>query len=169
VAIVTTVVINGFNVGTDAQVSIADNFGDIFTAEQMGHLTALDSTAEDSPLKVTPITNGGVPIYQTIWNGVSGTMTFVRNGPPFGQLIIDLMQAYYISGIIPQFSMAVNVRNRDGSIDEYMYTGMQFSKPSFGNYQGVKEVDMKTNFVASQLMTTGSALSFLTGVSSLVA
>ena len=161
--------IAGFNVGTDVQVSIADNLGDIFTADQMGHLTELDSTAEDSPLKVVPITNGGIPIFQTIWSGISGTMTFVRTGPAFGQLIVDLMSAYYIAGIIPQFSISCAVRNRDGTIDEYLYTGVQFSKPSFGNYQGVKEVDMKTSFVASQLIATGSALSFLTGVASLAA
>ena len=159
--------INGFNVGTDITLAISDSIGDIFVSEDLGYLTEFDSTADDTPLKVVPIDNGGIPIFQTIWSGVSGSMIFVRNGPAFGQLIIDLMNAYYLAGIIPQFNIAVNVRNRDGTIDEYLYTGAQFSKPSFGNFRGIKEVDMKVAFVASQLQTTGSAVSFLAGIASL--
>jgi hypothetical protein len=161
-------IVNGFNVGTDFSAAISDSLGDIFTAEDLGHLTEFDSAAEDSPLKVVPIDNGGIPIFQTIWSGVSGNMMFVRAGPSVNQLIIDLMQGYHYAGIIPQFAIAVNVRNRDGTVDEYLYSGVQFSKPSFGNYKGVKEVDMKIGFVASMLQTTGSQASFLAGVSALV-
>lgn len=162
-------IVNGFNVGTDLSGAVSDVLGDIFTFEDLGHIIEFDSAAEDSPLKVVPIDNGGIPVFQTIWSGVSGNMTFVRSGPAFNRLIIDLMAGYHFTGIIPQFSITVNVMNRDGSIDEYLYSGVQFSKPSFGNYRGVKEVDMKVGFVAAMLQTTGSAISFLTGVAALAA
>lgn len=153
--------INGFNVGTDLGMTISDNYGDIFQAETLGRLIEFDCIAEDAPLKVTPIDNGGVPIYQTLWNGLSGTITFVRGGPIYGQLFIDLANLYYGSGIIPQFTIATEVRNRDGSADEYLLTGVQFTKPSFGNFRSLKEVDMKLNFNASLLEATGSASSLL--------
>ena len=160
-------IVNGFNVGTDFSAAISDTLGDIFTAEDLGHLIEFDSMAEDTPLKVVPINNGGIPIFQTIWSGLSGTMVFVRAGPALNQLFIDLINGYHFAGIIPQFAIAANVINRDGSIDEFLYSGVQFSKPSFGSYKGVKEVDMKVGFVASLLQTTGSQAAFLAGVQAL--
>ena len=118
-------------------------------------------------LKVTPITTGGIPIYQTLWNGITGTMRFVRVGPSFQQMIMDLQTAYFAAGVISQMTISANVRNRDQSIDEYLYSGVQFTKPKFGTFSAVKEVDMTLGFKASQLTATGTLASFLTALSAI--
>lgn len=159
---VNTVTVNGFNVGTDVSVAITDNYGDSFTADQLGYLMDFESESEDVPVKITPVTGGGVPIYQTLWNGISGSMSFTRSSAAFQQMFIDLMNAYFTNGVIPQFTISVNVRDRAGSIDEYLYTGVQFEKPRFGNYKATKEVDMKMNFKASQMTVNGTGTAFLT-------
>ena len=159
-------VVNGYNVGTDASLTITDNYGDSFSADQLGYLMDFESESEDVQLKITPVTNGGVPIYQTIWNGISGKMTFTRANANFQQAFMDLMNAYYTNGVIPQFTISLNVRDRNGAIDEYLYTGVQFEKPRFGNYRATKEVDMSLAFKASQMQPNGTGSAFLTGVAS---
>jgi len=87
-----------------------------------------------------------------------------RTGPTFQQLFMDLMESYYLQGMIPQFSLGLHVRNRNGTVDEYLYSGLQFSRPRFGNFRGTKEVDMRTDFHASLLQGTGPSQVFLAGL-----
>ena len=155
---------NGFNVGTDAAVTITDDYGDVFTAQQLGLLTDFRSAAESVELKVTPVTGGGIPVYQTLWNGVTGSMTFVRQGPAFQAFFLETILAYHTGGIIQQFGLSMEVQNRDGSVDEYLLSGVQFNKPDFGNYMALKEVDMSLAFNASIMTKVGGASTFLTGL-----
>jgi hypothetical protein len=156
--------INGFNVGTDVRFVVQDSFGDVFSDAQLGHLASFDSKSDDVMAKITPITTGGVPIYQTLWNGVSGSMKFIRVGPSFQQLFMDLQAAYFNSGVISQMTIAASVRNRDSSIDEYLFTGVQFMKPNFGSFTATKEVDMSVGFSASLLQATGTLSTFLSAL-----
>ena len=158
-AAVTT--INGFNVGTDVTFTLQDQFGDVLSAAMMGHLIEFESQSNDKPIEVTPITTGGVPIYQTVWNGVSGDMRFARVNGVFQQVFSDLMSAYYVAGIIPVMTLQTRVRNRDGSVDTYVHTGFQFSKPRFGSFAATREVDLRVSWMASVMVAksgTGSAL-----------
>lgn len=156
--------ITGFNVGTDTRLAIQDQYGDVFTDSMLGHLMSFDSESEDTDLKITPITTGGVPIYQTIWNGMTGSLTFTRCNGAFQSMFMTLMSSYFNSGLISQFSMSQSVQNRDGSIDEYLFSGVQFSKPKFGSFKSVKEVDMRMNFKASQCQAIGTLSAFLSGL-----
>lgn len=157
-------VINGFNVGTDVSFVLQDQFGDVLSAAMLGHLTEFDSESEDVPIKITPITNGGIPIYQTIWNGVRGHMRFSRVNGTFQQIFSDLMSVYFVSGVIPQMTMQAKVRNRDGSVDSYMFVGLQMTRPRFGNFVSTREVDMRVEFRASTMVSltgVGAALTAL--------
>lgn len=161
--------INGFNVGTDLSFTVTDSLGDVFIDGDLALLTEFESESEDQELKYVPITTGGVPIYQTLWSGIRGHMMFARFGNAFTQLFIDLQNAYYVNGIIPQFQMLVSVRNRDSSIDEYLYTGMQFNRPRFGTFRATREVDLRVEFKAATIQTTGAEAAFLAGVAALAA
>lgn len=156
--------ISGFNIGTDLSVVISDQFGDIFPAELLGHVMEFDSESEDTELKIVPITNGGVPVYQTIWSGVRGRIMFTRTNGALTNMVIALMSAYHDAGLIPSFSITGTVMNRDGSIDEYMWTGVQWVRPRFGNFRATKEVDEQLEFRASRIIGTGSFTSLLSGL-----
>jgi hypothetical protein len=154
-------IINGFNVGTDASLVISDQYGDLFPAESLGHLIDFESETIDHELEVIPITLGGVPIFQTIWAGAQGKMSFARYNGGLTNMILALSQAYFTQGIIPQFSITLNILNRDGSIDEYLFQGVQWNRPRFGNFRAQKEVDQSIDFKASQMIVMGGATSFL--------
>lgn len=157
-------VINGFNVGTDLSFVLQDQFGDVLSASMLGHLVEFESQSNDKSLEVTPITTGGIPIYQTVWNGITGDMRFARVNGAFQQTFSDLMSSYFIAGIIPQMNLQVRVRNRDGSVDTYLYLGFQFSKPRFGSYQAVREVDVRVSWMASTMISKSGAGGVLLGL-----
>jgi hypothetical protein len=155
------VVINGYNVGSDVSFAILDQYGDVFSEDMLGLMTQFDLRSVDVKMKVTPISNGGVPVHQTIPNGLRGTMTFVRVGPAFSQLYMDLSQGYYTAGIISQLYVMMNVRNRNGTVDEYQIDGVQLSDWDFGDFRGTKEVDCKMSLEAAQMYGSGSLATFL--------
>ena len=157
----TSLNINGYNVGTDIQLTIADAFGDVFPAEVLGHVMDFSSRSEDTLLKVTPISNGGIPIYQTIWAGHSGRMRFARVNGALQSMVVSMMDGYHRLGLIPQWIVTASILNRDGTIDEYAWSGLQWTKPSHGDYRHEKEVDMEIDFSASILRITGGYSPFL--------
>ena len=160
----TATYVNGFNVGTDVSFSFADQYGDLFSDDMLGHLTEFSSQSEDNVIKVTPISNGGIPIYQTIWNGNMGRLGFVRTGPAFTQLFIDLANGYHTAGVISQFTISANVRNRDGTVDSYLYQGVQFTQPRNGDFRSTRQVDLEVGFRASLLTATGTLGQLVAGL-----
>lgn len=154
-------VIQGFNVGSDVSFAIMDQYGDVFSEDMLGLMTQFDIRSVDVKMKVTPISRGGVPVNQVIPNGLRGTMTFVRTGPSFSQLYMDLSQGYYTAGIISQMYIMMNIRNRDGSVDEYQLDGVQISDWDFGDFRGTKEVDCKLSIEASEMYGSGTLATFL--------
>lgn len=155
------VTISGFNVGSDVSFAILDQYGDVFTEDMLGLMTQFDLRSVDIKMKVTPISQGGVPVLQNIPNGLRGTMTFVRVGPAFQQMYVDLEQGFFNSGIISQMSIMMNVRNRNGTVDEYQITGVQLSDWDFGDFRGTKEVDCRMSIEASQMYGSGTLATFL--------
>lgn len=153
--------LSGYNVGSDASVTIGDQFGDVFPADLLGHLMEFDMESEDTELKIIPITNGGVPIYQTIPGGYMGNMQFARVNGNFQAMVSELWNGYHQQGLITQLSITVNVLNRDGSVDEYLFSNAQIKKPRFGNFRHEKEVDMRLGWSASLMTISGGASSFL--------
>jgi len=88
-------------------------------------------------------------------------MTFVRVGPAFSQLYVDLSQGYFNSGIISQLQIMMNVRNRNGTVDEYQIVGVQLSDFDFGDFRGTKEVDCRMSIEAAQMYGSGTLATFL--------
>lgn len=154
----------GYNIGTDLSVVVSDDQGDVFPLEALGHVMDFESEADDSELKIVPISNGGKPLFQTIWVGGHGTIMFSRVNGNLQKMTLELMAAYHQAGLIPIFSLSTNILNRDGSVDGYLYTGVQFSKPKFGGYRALKEVDQNLSFSWSDCVATGGAAPFLAGL-----
>jgi hypothetical protein len=154
----------GYNIGTDISVAVADDQGDAFPINALGHMMDFDSDADDTEIKIVPITNGGKPLFQTVWAGGHGRIMFTRVNGNLQSMIIELMAAYHNLGLIPQFSIATAILNRDSTVDEYLYAGVQWNKPKFGNYKALKEVDQALDFSWSDCVKTGGASLFLPNV-----
>lgn len=158
------VTVNGFSVGTDASCIVQDDYGDQFPLSDLGRVMDIDTEAVDTLITIVPIDNGGIPVHQVTWHGGTGRFTFARANGNLQQMILDLMDAYHRRGVIPQFSLSINILNRDGTVDEYLYTGVQFNKSTFGNYKGMKEVDQSLAFAWAQCVGTGGGAPFLTAL-----
>lgn len=156
--------VQGFNIGTDLSIAISDQFGDLFGAQLLGNLMEADAESEDTEIKIVPLTGGGVPIYQTIWSGMRGHIMYTRSSGSLSRMIIDLMSAYHDQGLLPQFAMTWAVLNRDGTVDEYLFSGVQWIRPRLGNFRATKEVDERLEFRASRLTGVGGLAPFLTGL-----
>jgi hypothetical protein len=159
----------GYNVGTDSNVTISDAYGDIIPADLLGHVMDFEMESEDTELKIVPISNGGVPIYQTIPGGYRGKCSLARVNGNLQAMVAELWNAYHSQGLITQLSISQNVLNRDGTIDEYLWSNVQIAKPRFGNYRHEKEVDMSFDIRASVLTVVGGATAFLTGLDAIAA
>lgn len=146
---------NGFNIGTDISLTITNNYGDILPLDFLGLVMEFDSESLDRELDVVPISDGGVPLFMTIPAGWRGRMMFTRTNGRFQEFWAEIFNAYHQNGIIPIWTLIASVLNRDGGIDDYLYSGAQFSKPRPGNYRSEKEVDMQMEFRASLMTSTG--------------
>lgn len=155
---------NSFNIGTDFSATISDDYGDTFPISDLGDLTDVDLTFDMHQLKVTPITNGGIPIYQSIPNGLSGNMTFVRVNGNITSMFTALYQAFYGEGLLPHFTLSIDVLNHGGQVDSYILPGLVFHNPDFGNFSGIQEVSQKLSFSAPTIQSTTNLASILAGI-----
>ncbi len=155
---------NGFNIGTNVSFVVSDQYGDVFSAADLGNLMSMDLTLDMHQIKVTPITNGGYPIYQSIPNGLTGTMEFVRVNGNITSMFTMLYNAFYTAGTLPQFTMSISVLNVSGTVDQYTLPNLVFHTPDFGRFSGISEVTQKIEFNASTIISNSNNSNVLANV-----
>lgn len=155
---------DSFNIGTDLSFVLSDSYGDTFTAADLGLLTTLNANFDLHLLKITPITNGGIPLYQAIPNGISGDMEFVRQNGNITSIFTVLYQAFYNEGLLPHFTLTINVLNKSGQTDEYIFPDLVFHTPDFGQFSGIEEVRQKLGFSCPTIESTTNLASIIPGV-----
>jgi len=155
---------DSFNIGTDISFVISDSYGDTFTADDLGDLLSINATFDLHMLKITPITNGGRPLYQAIPNGITGDMEFVRTNGNITSIFTVLYKAFYNEGLLPHFTLSVSVLNKGGQVDEYIFPDMVFHNPDFGLFSGIDEVRQKISFSCPTIESTTNIASILAGV-----
>src|SRR5262249_20996269 len=156
--------INGFNVGQDLSLSIRDDRGTVVGAWQLGHMIDFDANADDVELKITPVTNGGLPLFDRSPNGWHGSINFVRADGTIANMFAAMDSNFYRFGRRTWFTMQTSILNRDGSVDKYSWTRCSFSRPKFGRFQADKEVDTGFNFRAQQMLNASGIVPLLVGV-----
>lgn len=152
---------SAYNIGTDLSATISDPYGDVFPVGTLGNLMTMNINFDMEMLKVVPISNGGVPIYLSVPNGLSGTMEFVRFNGAMTSMFTSLYQAFYNEGLLPQFTMTIVVLNRSGTTDEYVIPNMVFHRPDFGEFSRITEVNQRLEFSAPTIQSTTGAAGLL--------
>lgn len=158
---------SAYNIGTDVSIVVSDDQGDVFPLDALGHVMDFDTDADDTEVKVTPISNGGKPLFQTVWAGGHGRIMFTRVNGNLTRMVLELMAAYHDVGLLPIFALSTNILNRDGSVDEFIYTGVQWNRPKFGNFRALKEVDQSLDFSWSDCRAVGGSAPFLAAIGGL--
>lgn len=152
----TSLTVNGYNIGTDISVTISDQYGDVFNASALGHLRSIEATFDMESQKIQPITRGGRPLYQSIPSGITGNMHFTRFNGALTSIFTELYAAFYSAGLLPKWTVTCQVPNRDGTTDDYIFTGTVFGRPQFGNFSDIREVDQTFEFNAETIESTSS-------------
>ena len=152
---------NSFNIGTDISGVLSDAYGDNIPLVDIGNLMSIDVTFDMHQLKITPITNGGRPIYLSIPNGLTGTMDFTRYNGAMTAMFTKLYEAFYGGGLLPHFSLMLSVLNRSGTVDEYIIPQLVFDTPDFGKFTGIEDVTQSLKFSAPTMISTGGGATLL--------
>jgi hypothetical protein len=159
----TNFVLNNYNVGTDISVALSDNQGNQVNASDLGKLMEFEATEDDVENTIHPITDFGIPQHITIPRGWTGRMTFTRVNGALVDIFINRQNSWYQSGVSIYFTITCTVQNRDGSQDQYQFSGVAFSKGGFGNFRAEKEVDEQVTFRA-QTLTKNNTLTTALGL-----
>ncbi len=161
---------NAFSVGQDLSCSITDPVSGITrNLDEFGHLESFKVTAIDKEIEVAPISRGGVHLYQTLWAGCELDIRWAKVYAALEYFWTQLQNNYFDLHLLPSFMFNASVINRDGSVDEFAFTGAAVSKPTLGDYEGAKQVNngMKARCQRGQLVSAGSVNAPLPGASPL--
>jgi hypothetical protein len=150
-----------FNVGPDASlIFIWRPTGTQVAAGDIGHLMEFSAEQQVETQKIVPITRGGRSVNANVYTGWSGNINFTRvNGNLTA--ILAVQEANYYAGQRANWDMIVGVNNAgDGTIDEYLFRLVSFSRGQFGAFQTRNPVEQSVSFEAStvQLLSASSSL-----------
>lgn len=137
---------NAFNIGTDISGVISDDTGVTRNLDEFGHLVEVEARGAQHDVKISPISRGGIPLFQTLWAGGNGHLKYTRVFGALSYLWSAMMNNYYYLHRLPNFSMVLTMLNRDASVDEYLFSGMVLTSPTWGTGRGDKEVDQELHF-----------------------
>ncbi len=155
---------NNFNVGPDASVTFVWHpTGLAVPAENIGHLMELSAEQQVDTQKIVPITKGGRSINENIYTGWSGSINFTRVNGSLTAIFVTQEQNYY-NGQRAHWDILVNVTNRDGTIDEYLFSVVSFNRGQFGAFQTRNAIEQSLSFEAQQLQLLGGTASQIPAV-----
>lgn len=109
-----------FNVGQDVSVTIQSSTGQSWTADQLGHMIDVELDREANVAKVPAITRGGKTPMMPIPKGYKGKLSFARINGALEKALIQADQLWFNQGIATFFTIQLQLRNRDTSVDTYL-------------------------------------------------
>ena len=146
---------NDFNIGKDVSGQIADDTGTSRNFIQIGHLLQLRIMQHERLVKTTPITNGGIPLHETIWE--SGELHFqwqrARGNVEF--MTLTAANNFFLLDLRPNFTVNWFVSNKDGSVDSFQAIGCKMTRPELGAFSADKEVSQSQIFAYTQATLVG--------------
>jgi hypothetical protein len=135
--------VNNFSVGTDVSLNINTPSGPL-------NVQVTDFTADPvfNELKSKPLS--GVPIFGYIPDGWKGMFRLDRNGPNVDNFFAAAEAAYYAGQNLPAGSILQTIREADGSITQWRYTGVVLKFDKAGDWNADKKVEQEIGFMAGR-------------------
>lgn len=137
--------INGMNVGRDYSFGLYDtrtgnliDFGDIQT---------IDIKPVKHDIKSQPYND--VPKYGYIPDGYKGSMTITRTGSALEDMQLAINTAFNNGENLTSGYLNETVKDPDGSVHRYQYTGVVFHLDDLGSISREKTITQKVEFMAS--------------------
>ena len=108
---------NDFNIGKDVSGQILDDTGASRSFIQIGHLLQLSIVQHERLVKSTPITNGGIPLIETIWEDGEIHLMFERARGNLEFMVMQAAANFFYLDLRPNFTVNWFVQNKDGTQD----------------------------------------------------
>lgn len=145
---------NAFNVGQDFSGTISDG---TYTRnlDEFGHLESFNGRALTKKIEVAPISRGGKHLYRTLYAGAEVKIRWARAFAALQYFWTALQNNYFNNHTFTSFVIAGSVINRDGTIDEHLFTGCEVDDPDFGDFEGAKQVNNEMNLRCQQYQVIG--------------
>lgn len=136
--------VNGFSVGRDVTLNINDQSG----ALSFGLITNFNSKPDVVDKKVTGI--DGLARHVIFHDGWSGTFELERQNSDIDDYWALLETNYYMGVDQQSTTIIETITEVNGSITQYIYTGVIFKLEDAGEWKGDDTVKQKLSFFASR-------------------
>jgi len=146
---------NDFNIGKDATGRLFDDQGNSRNLAQIGHVLSMGVELHETVVRSKPISNGGLVLYETIWEGCELHFRFTRARGNVEFIAMQAMANFFALDLRPNFAFLWNVLNRDGSIDKFQASGLKLQRPNLGTFSAEKDVEQELRFVGQTAQWTG--------------
>lgn len=148
---------NDFNIGKDCSGRISDDAGNSRNFYDFGHLLSLRAKTKGRLISVTPITGGGVTLYETIWEGGELDFRYTRARQNIEFFTLQTMENYFNYNFRPNFSALWQVINKDLSLDTMTASAGKLdpARCDLGDFSGAKEVEQMLAFTFGRMKLVG--------------
>lgn len=136
--------VNGFSVGRDVTLNINDQNG----ALTFGLITHFTSKPDVIDKKVTGL--DGLARHVIFHDGWSGSFDLERDDNTLDDYWALLETNYYMGVNQQSATIIETITEVDGSVSQYLYTGVIFKLEDAGEWKGEETVKQKLSFLASR-------------------
>lgn len=136
--------VNNFTVGKDLSFSLVLPTGTV----QFNGVTDYQTKRNESDLKHKGL--DGITQHGIIPDGWEIAIKLDRQDPIIDNLFAQLEAAYFAGQNIPAGSVTELIKEADGSVSQYQYTGCQLKYTSAGDYKGDALVSQGLTILASR-------------------
>lgn len=146
---------NDFNIGKDISGQIADDTGNSRNFLQIGHLMQMRIEQRERLIRTVPITNGGIPLLETIWEGGSIHFRWTRARGNMEFMTLQAANNFFLLDLRPNFTINWFISNKDGTTDSFQAIGCKMTRPELGMFSADKEVDQSQTFEFTRATIVG--------------
>jgi hypothetical protein len=159
---------NDFNIGKDVSGVISDDTGASKSFIEIAHLLQFSVVQHERLVKSTPITNGGIPLIETIWEDGEIHLMWERARGNVEFMVMQAAANFFALDLRPNFTVNWFVQNKDGSQDSFQAIGCKITRPELGKFSADTKVNQSQIFAFTRAFLVGpnapplgaSALSF---------
>jgi hypothetical protein len=134
---------NDFNIGKDVSGRIYDDSGFSRSLFDFGHVLSVKLELTGRLIRQMPITNGGIPLLETIWEGARVHFRYTRARGNVEFFAVQTMANYFALNLRPNFSFVWFIADKNGSLDSYIASGGKIdpARLDIGDFSGAKDVE----------------------------
>lgn len=133
-----------FSIGQDCQVVVIGPWGEI----ELPLETRFRYDIVTSKVTVKPI--NGVRETRSVFDSWEGDIEIARQGPALDDAAQQFQENFLAGNTIPDGTIDFEIREPDGSVSSWRFTGVTYEFKTLGHWEADKEVPQTVTFQAKQ-------------------